>query len=604
MHLFLLVVSLCAIGCEQRLPRAPGHRLSGRVRVEHAPGIVHVLLDGERSVEADGMGDFAFADVSDGPHVISAQAMFATLEGPVASGALVNGRNFDSVYLELTPIGRVTGVVYSESGATVSGARVFVAGTPATTFSQPDGRFELERVPLGTRAVVATKDGASTRVADVIITPDGAMPVELRFSDGGMDDPTRPNELPVIAALRFSPKNNRDENPRAIPAASKTRPDVVHPGSTLVLSVEASDPEGEPLSYLWSVDKGALSGGDAPSVEWTTGNQNAEVVIVVFDPRGGSATARQRFVVPRRTIRGATLWRDEVIYSEERDDDSRDILGFDLRTGVERVVFAADNEQHGPRAVGDGLLFADQVFTFVQPIVFRLRKIDLLEPAAVGSTWGKQLTPDEGFNMDFRLYTPLTGAHVTYTSGDPMLAPTGIGLFDPEVGTFENFSSFSTAGPPPAYPCYVRDESGTYGAQGGVLYRYTPVARSFVATLPGPFCAELQVDAGHAVIRIDTAADPLLVVRLMDGEMREIGVGARSFALDGSRLAYTDERAGFTGVYVEDLVSGETWTVPVRGVLDRRVLDFRAGRLVFGEREVATSSNFYSVESLQVYELP
>ncbi|MCC6806017.1 MAG: carboxypeptidase regulatory-like domain-containing protein [Deltaproteobacteria bacterium] len=600
----IALVLLGTIACAQRIAPPDGHRIAGRVHGVQGLASVRVFLDGETPVATDEFGTFVFDDVQNGKHVVSVQTEFSTLEGAVGSAVVLEGGNVDNVLLTVTPIGRITGKVVNALGDGVSQARVFAAGTAAVAFSQTDGTFALERVPLGVRTLVATREGAATRLEGVKVVPTGTNGIVLIFESDGGGDPTKPNEIPVIASLTFAPKDNQADNPRAIPAASKMKPALIHAQSTLSLEVVASDPEGGALSYLWSVDRGVLSGGDAPKVEWIAGNSNAEVLAAVFDPRGGSATARQRFTVPDRSIRGASLSGTKLYYSEERHNDTRDILSFDLASNEEQVVFEADEEQHAPRVVGNVLVFADQVFTFVQPIVFRMRVINL--GTAAETTYGQTLSQDQGFGIDYRLYTPLSGTSVTYFSSSPSLAPVGLGLFDPQAGTYQAFSALPGIGTPPTYPCYVRSNGETYGVVNNELYRYTPGARTLVATLPQPGCSEMQVSGGFAVIRVSDVFDPLTVVRLSGGAgaVRQIGVESRSFAMNGTRVAYTDKRGGFTGVFVEDL-SGvlPARAVPVRGFLDRRVLDFDGARVVYGEVETASGVTFFSSESLQVYTL-
>jgi hypothetical protein len=588
-------------GCEQRLPAPKGHRVAGRVDGAQGLTSVTVSLDGTLAATTDDFGTFIFPNVSDGNHVVSLQADFSTLEGAVGTGVSVEGENVDDVLLAVTPIGRVTGRVLDVIGDPVQEARVFAAGTAAVAFSQADGSFALERVPLGTRTIVATLDVNAARKEGVVVAAAGGDPVVLQFGDG-MTDPTKPNEVPVIDMLSFGPKDNQADNPRAIPAASKSKPTLIHPQSTLVLEVTAHDPENETLSYLWSVDRGVLAGGDAPKVEWTTATSDSEVVVAVFDPHGGSATARQRFTVPQRSIRGAALKDTMLYYSEERDNDSRDILGFDLANNAEKVVFAALDEQHAPRVIGNSLVFADQVFTFVQPIVFRVRVLNLMDGSSV--TYGQTLTPDQGFSIDYRLYTPLSGTTVPYFSSSMSLAPVGVGIFDPISGSYSAFSALPGAGPTPVYPCYVRADGQIYGVVGNELYRYAPSTRTLVATLPQSGCQEMQVSSGFAVIRASDVFNPLIVVNTASGAVRQIGLEAHSFAMKGTRVVYTDKRGGFTGVFVEDL-SGMTpaVSVPVRGFLDRRVLDFDGTRIVYGEVADATGVTFFSSDSLQVFTL-
>jgi hypothetical protein len=600
---YVLILCCVLVACEQRLDAPPGHRVAGRIHGIQGLGAVRVLLDGKTSATTDDFGTFAFDGVQNGPHVVSVQTELSTLEGAVGTAIAVADGNVDNVLLTLTPVGRVVGKVLNVIGEPVEGARVFAAGTAAVAFTQQGGHFALERVPLGTRTIVATRETNAARKEGVVVLPADGEPVVLQFeSDGGID-PTKPNELPVIESLTFAPKNNEADNPRAIPAASKQRPTLIHPQSVLEIEVKASDPDNEALSYLWSVDRGVLLGGDAPKVEWTTAASGAEVVVAVFDPRGGSATARQRFTVPDRSIRGASLEGTRVYYSEERHNDTRDILRFDLASGEETVVFEAAEEQHAPRVVGGSLVFADQVFTFVQPIVFRLRVLSLSTGASV--TYGQILTQDQAFWIDYRLYTPLTGNSITYVSNAPSFAPMGVGVFDPLTGQYTSFDSLPGVGPPPVHPCFVRSANGNYfGVVSNELYRYTPGARTLVATLPVSGCAEMQASGDFAVIRASDVFNPLIVVQLSGGAVRRIGLEARSFSMNGDRVAYTDKRGGFTGVFIEDLTGATPpVSVPVRGFLDRRVLDFDGARVVYGEVESASGVTSYSSESLQVFTL-
>lgn len=599
--------AVCSIlllaACAQKLPAPPGHRIAGRIHGAQALSGARVFLDGDAPTSTDDYGTFEFVQVQPGKHVVSVQTEFATLEGPVGAAVFLEQDDIDNVLLTVTPIGRVTGRVLSVIGEPVAQARVFAAGTAAVAFSQQDGRFALERVPLGTHTIVATLEASAAREEGVLVVPQGGEEVILQFdSDDGVD-PTKPNELPVIDELVFDPKDNGGDNPRAIPAASKTKRTLIHPQSTLAFEVKAHDPENEPLSYLWSVDRGVLQGGDTPKVEWTTGSSDAEVVVAVFDPHGGSATARQRFTVPERSIRGAALKGSTLFYSEERNNDSRDILSFDLSSGEEAVVFEADEEQHAPRVIGDSLIFADQVFTFVQPIVFRLRVLNLNTRASV--TYGQILSPDQGFGIDYRLYTPLSGTVMPYFSSSQSLAPTGLGTFDPLTGAYSTFTSLPGVGPTPQYPCFVRTGGQTFGVVANELYRYGPSTRTLLATLPQSGCAEMQVSGGFAVIRLSDVFNPLVVVPTMGGSVRQIGLDSQSFAMNGTRVAYTDKRGGFTGVFIEDLSGGlAAVSTPVRGFLDRRVLDFDGSRVVFGEVEEASGVTFFSSESLQVFTLP
>jgi outer membrane protein OmpA-like peptidoglycan-associated protein len=69
-------------------------------------------------------------------------------------------------------------------------------------------------------------------------------------------------------------------------------PCTVETGKTSQLSVMASDPENNPLTYRWSAPIGTFSPADAASTVWTAPNQvgNVPVTVTVTDSNGGAAT--------------------------------------------------------------------------------------------------------------------------------------------------------------------------------------------------------------------------------------------------------------------------------------------------------------------------
>jgi len=82
----------------------------------------------------------------------------------------------------------------------------------------------------------------------------------------------RTNKAPVINSLTASPKR-------------------VLPGGSLNVTCEASDPNGDPMTYEWSASGGDIAGSGS-KVTWTAPQQTGvyEVTVVVRDAFGGSAT--------------------------------------------------------------------------------------------------------------------------------------------------------------------------------------------------------------------------------------------------------------------------------------------------------------------------
>ena len=592
--------------CAQR-PNQGAQSVSGRVVLgSGATDFSRVLLALDDGIpqHAATLGDFNFTGVLPGTHLVTARCECDTLEERVAMPVVVGDAAVSGVALLLTPMGRVHGVVADNGGVAVAGARVFAAGTAAVAYSQKNGAYILERVPLGTRTLAASAQGFVTELRPrVVIAAD--VSVDFNLPIDTTPDPNAQNQIPAISAFSFAPSPIAGLNPQPIPVASASTPDVVHAGAPLTVTVTAADPEGGVLTYLWSADKGQIigSGTSDASVEWVPSDEGGEVVVVVVDPQGAAATARHAFHAPPKSMRGATVHGDEVIYSEGRED-TRDVVGFDLVARSERTLAGGAKEQNSPRVVGDTLAFGDQVFTLVNPTVFQMRLLGL-GSATLASVFGRDLAPDDSIAIDFRLDTPLTGSAVTEISFEDVLAPFGIGTFDVPTQSFRTFESWNTSSDDPNYPCFVSLGATALGVVGSELRAYVQGA-PFVhaADLPVDNCIEMQADGAWVAIRQGQPGGALSLVNWKSGEIRSIGTQVYSFALHGSRLAYSDTRTGFSGVYLYDVAADHNAVVPVRGAKQRRVLELSDKWLVYGELAETADPQSYSATSLWAYALP
>jgi peptidoglycan-associated lipoprotein len=79
-------------------------------------------------------------------------------------------------------------------------------------------------------------------------------------------------------------------------------PCIIGPGQTSRLTAQATDPDGDAVTYRWSAPAGTFSPTDAAATTWTAPGQvgNVPVTVTATDTRGGSATATLTMQVVRR----------------------------------------------------------------------------------------------------------------------------------------------------------------------------------------------------------------------------------------------------------------------------------------------------------------
>jgi peptidoglycan-associated lipoprotein len=94
------------------------------------------------------------------------------------------------------------------------------------------------------------------------------------------------------------PPPNRNPTVGAITA----NPPVVEPGQNTQLSAQATDPDGDPLTFRWSAPAGTFSNPNAPNTTFTAPNMegNVPVQLDVQDNRGGTASSNITIPVVRR----------------------------------------------------------------------------------------------------------------------------------------------------------------------------------------------------------------------------------------------------------------------------------------------------------------
>ena len=110
--------------------------------------------------------------------------------------------------------------------------------------------------------------------------------------------PPAPAPEPTPAPAPAPPPNRGPQ----FAANAACDPCTVEVGQTSRLSATATDPDGDPVTFQWTVPQGTLSVADAPNTVWTAPNAPGSVTATVTarDNRGGMATSSVNLQVVRR----------------------------------------------------------------------------------------------------------------------------------------------------------------------------------------------------------------------------------------------------------------------------------------------------------------
>ena len=178
-----------------------------------------------------------------------------------------------------------TVVLNSEPTATVT---VTVAGHAGTDVSLTPSSATLTFTPMnwGTAQTVTVTAGPDADAAnDAVSLTHSAASTDSDYQGitiGGVAVTVRDNDTPP-------PSNNA-------PTVSSVScdPCAVAPGGEVRLSAEASDPDGDSLTYAWSAPTGSFTGAtDGAAARWRAPAETARVTVrvQVSDGRGGTASA-------------------------------------------------------------------------------------------------------------------------------------------------------------------------------------------------------------------------------------------------------------------------------------------------------------------------
>ena len=229
--------------------------------------------------------------------------------------------NSVTIPLELTAGSAESGDFGALASITVSGGQTTGTGTISTT-DDADSDDETFTVALGRLATEVTAGDPSS--------------VEVTILDGDSPPPPQLNNPPTVQA--------------------NCQPCTVPRGGEVQLSADASDPDGDPISYGWGATEGTFTGAtDGQDARWTAPGLIGTFVIgvEVADDRGGTAAAEVAVeVVNRPPVFGSPLLFE---IAENRDGRGTAVAlgsvrvtdpdgdGFELRlvSGSDRFVISA-----------------------------------------------------------------------------------------------------------------------------------------------------------------------------------------------------------------------------------------------------------------------
>lgn len=190
--------------------------------------------DPTRVLLTDEAGRFRFDDVESGAHLLTTDARdhlgaVTPVEIPDLAAAAVETVTVD---VELTPTGRIQGVIVLENRTSYEGTVAYVAGTSYVAITDDEANFRIEDVPVGTWTVIVSHDGYVDQQQQVQIATAGQT---VDFT-----------ETTLLLDTNLAPL----ASPAVVPRAAGAE----HVFTTTSLVANAEDVDGTIVLYEWDFD--------------------------------------------------------------------------------------------------------------------------------------------------------------------------------------------------------------------------------------------------------------------------------------------------------------------------------------------------------------
>lgn len=218
---------------------------------------------------------------------------------------------------------RIASPIYLALGATFQTSNGFFIGAGANWAGTLDKRGDVSFCPAGTSTCPTFGSNIGDRIGVQIRI--GYHPGARKYVASAPPPPPPPPPVAPPAA----PVNR----PPTVRAACD--PCTVEVGRVSTVTADAQDPDGDPLTYLWTVNTGSLTSPANRQTPWTAPNTPGvvPVTVTVNDGKGGTATASVNITVVEPRTR-------EFVFEDVHFDFDRYTLRADALRVLDEAIAA------------------------------------------------------------------------------------------------------------------------------------------------------------------------------------------------------------------------------------------------------------------------